>query len=168
MRRYVYAFDSTDAARAAISRLRVHGIKDESISLVARSDIELEQVPQHYLDARTDFVPALGRGATFGAITGLFAGLVAVAIPPLGIALSGPVLLAFLAGGAGVGAWSASMIGATVPDEVRRKFDDEIKAGRSLLVVDSDGSNDVLVAETMKDVREHLLWQSDVGSPAPV
>jgi hypothetical protein len=166
MKRYIYAFDTPEAARDAIAQLRQRGIAEARISLIARSDIELEKVPAEYLDARTDFTPALGRGAAYGGITGLFAGLVAVAIPPLGIALSGPVLLAFLAGGATLGAWSSAMMGSTVPDEVRRKFDDEIEAGRSLVVVDDDGSNGIVVTDTLAGLREHLLWQSAVEEPS--
>lgn len=168
MKRFIYAFDTADAARDAIGMLRRRGVGEDKLSLVARSDIELEKVPSRYLDARTDFVPALGRGAAFGGITGLVAGLIAMAIPPLGITLSGPVLLGFLAGGAAVGAWSSSMIGSSVPDEIRRKFDDEIKAGHSLVVVDSDGSNERAVVTAMSGLNPHLLWQSDVNRTAAV
>ena len=168
MKRYIYAFDTAEAARDAIGVLRKRGVGEDKLSLVARSDIELEKVPARYLDARTDFVPALGRGAAFGGITGLVAGLIAMSIPPLGITLSGAALLAFLAGGAAVGAWSSSMIGSTVPDEVRRKFDDEIEAGHSLVVVDSDGGDDRVVVSAMSALNPHLLWQSDVDHTAAV
>lgn len=168
MKRYIYAFDTADAARDAIGTLRQRGVREDHLSLVARSDIEHEKVPERYLDARTDFVPALGRGIAFGAITGLVVGVIAMAIPPLGITFSFPALLAFLAGGAAVGAWSSSMIGSAVPDEVRRKFDDEIQAGHSLVVVDSDGSDDRVVKMAMSGLNRHLLWQSDVKRTAAV
>ena len=168
MKRLVYAFDSTGAARDAVATLRARGIGESKLSLIARSDIELEKIPDRYLDARQDFMPALGRGAAFGGITGLVAGLVAMAIPPLGITLSGPVLLAFLAGGAAVGAWSGSMIGGAVPDEVRRKFEDEINAGRTLVVADCGPGEEPVVTSAMAARSEHLLWQSDVDKPAAV
>lgn len=168
MKRYVYAFDSTQAARAAIVLLRTRGISDDRLSLIARSDIQLDEVPERYLDASTDFAPALGRGAAVGGITGLFAGIVAMAIPALGIAIGGPALLAFLAGGAAVGAWSSAMIGSAVPDEVRRTFDDEIKAGRSLLVVDSDGGNDASITTALAAENRHLLWQGQVDKTPAV
>jgi hypothetical protein len=166
VKRYIYAFNTAEAARASIVDLRAHGIDDKHISLIARSDIELEEVPKRFLDASTDFMPALARGATLGGITGLFAGLIALAIPPLGITMIGPALIGFLAGGTLVGAWSSALVGASVPDEIRRKFEDEIKAGRTLLVVDSDGNNDAVIAATIiEGTDRHLVWQSEITTP---
>ena len=167
MKRRIFAFDSVAAARAAVDQLRSVGVSNENLSLIARSDIELERVPNELLDASSDFVPALGRGAALGGATGLFAGIIAMAIPPLGIAIGGPALLAFLAGGAVVGAWSASLAGATVPNDVRRKFEDEIQKGRVLLVVDSEREDSVHVRSLLTTFADaHLIWQSETDRPA--
>lgn len=166
MKRYIYAFDTTEAARKAVADFRTRGIKEEAISLIARSDIEMEKIPPKFLDASTDFGHALARGTALGGATGLVAGMIALAIPPLGITMAGPALLAFLGGGALVGAWSSSMFGAGLADEVRRKFDDEIEAGRTLLVIDSDGDNDAIIATTLAGGDDrHLVWQSEVKTP---
>jgi len=162
MKRYIYAFDTPESARAAVADLKAAGFDEKQVSLVARSDIQLEQIPDRLLDPSMDFVPALGRGAVVGGATGLFAGIVATAIPALGIVLGGPALIGFLAGGALVGAWSSALVGATVPDQIRRTFESEIEAGRTLLVVDSDGNNDVQIQHNMARIaNNHLLWQSD-------
>lgn len=165
MRRYIYAFDTPDAARVAVAALRQQGVDEKLISLIARSDIQLEKVPDAFLDASNDFLPALGRGAALGGVTGLFAGLVAMAIPPLGIAMAGSVLLGFFGGGVLVGAWTSALVGASVPNEVRRKFEDEIKAGRTLLVVDAASEDEQVVTKLlMAGTDRHLLWQSEVHS----
>lgn len=165
MKRLIYAFDSADTARAAVAMLRERGIPEKCISLIARHDIQLETIPDRYLDARTDFMPALARGGAIGGITGLFAGIVAMAFPPLGIAIAGPALIGFVAGGAALGAWMSSMVGASVPDTVRQKFEDEIRAGRTLLVVDANGNEPLVTAAMATGTDRHLLWQSDVASP---
>lgn len=167
MQRYVYAFDSAGSAHDAVVTLRLDGIDEQCMSLIARADIQLEKIPEKYLDASTDFIPALGRGAAIGGITGLFAGLVAMAIPALGIAIGGSALLAFFGGGAVLGAWSSALVGASIPDAIRRKFEDEIKAGRTLLVIDSTGNNDTLVTALMATGEDrHLTWQSDIYTMA--
>jgi hypothetical protein len=167
MRRYIYAFDSAESARKAVDDLRREGIGDECISLIARADIQLEEIPDRFLDASTDFAPALGRGVAIGGITGLFAGIIAMSIPPLGIAMAGSALLAFFGGGAMLGAWTSALIGTSVPNAVRRKFEDEIKAGRTLLVIDSSADNDILISRLMSaGIDRHLVWQSEVDASA--
>lgn len=167
MKRYIYAFDSVESARTAVTSLRARGIDEKCISLIARSDIQLEKIPDRFLDASTDFVPALGRGVAIGGVTGLFAGIIAMAIPPLGIAVGGSVLLSFFAGGAMLGAWTSALVGSSVPDEIRRKFEDEIKAGCTLLVIDSSAGNDALITTLMAAGADpHLIWQSDINTPA--
>jgi len=165
MKRLIYAFDSTERARAAVVLLRERGVAEKCISLIARSDIQLEKIPDRFLDARTDFMPALARGSALGGITGLFAGIMMMAIPPLGVAIGGPALIGFVAGGAAVGAWLSSMVGAGVPDPVRQKFEDEIKSGRTLLVVDANGNAPLVTAAMATGTDHHLLWQSDLGTP---
>ena len=167
MKRYIYAFDSAESARAAVMTLRLNGIDEKCVSLIARADIQLDEIPEKYLSAPTDFMPALGRGAAIGGITGLFAGLVAMAIPSLGIAMAGPALLAFFGGGAVLGAWSSALVGASIPDSIRRTFEDEIQAGRTLLVIDSNGNNDALVTALMATGEDrHLVWQSGIHASA--
>jgi hypothetical protein len=167
MKRYIYAYDTSASARAAVKQLVGHGVDEDKISLIARTDIQLDKIPDRFLDARTDFAPAIARGAAVGGTTGLFAGIIAMAIPALGIAIGGPALVAFLAGGALVGAWSSALVGSSVPDVVRRKFEDEIAGGRTLLVVDVTRREQPFIAELMAATSDHhLLWQSDSDQAA--
>ncbi|OWB33510.1 hypothetical protein XocBAI21_02895 [Xanthomonas oryzae pv. oryzicola] len=64
------------------------------------------------------------------------AGVVAMAVPPSGLTLAGAGVMALA--GALVGSWSSALIGATVPDPVRRQFEEEIQAGRVLVILDAE------------------------------
>lgn len=135
MNRLVYSLDSATTALAAIRELRAIPVPDECIHLVARSDVELEQIPDKFIEDSTDFGPAVARGAALGGTAGLVGGLVAASFPVLGITLGGGALLLGIAGAA-VGAWSSSLMGAATPSQLRRDFEDEIeKRGRVLLAV---------------------------------
>src|SRR5215475_16086816 len=104
----------------------------------------------------------MGRGIAVGSVTGVCAGIVLGFIPALGIEIAFPELIAFLAGGALVGAWSAGLAGSTVPNAIRRTFDSEIEAGRTLLIVHSRHGNDQQILRAMSlRPNSHLLWQSD-------
>ncbi|RDS80786.1 hypothetical protein DWU98_12575 [Dyella monticola] len=137
-KRVVFSVNDMAGARAAMDRARVAGIADEDISLVARSD-KSDMVPDERKIVEGDFYPAAAKGAAGGAVVGLIAGLVAVAIPPLGITVAGAFAMA--AGGGVLGAWSTALAGSAVDDPVRRQFEDEVEAGRILVVIDAPAEN---------------------------
>jgi hypothetical protein len=135
--RHVYAAADVEHAGHAVAVAHRAGVVDGNVTLVARSDIERCAIPDDMKLAETDFVPAAARGAGYGAAAGVVAGLAAAAVPPLGVPLAG----AMIGGGAAgmlVGAWSSSLVGATVPEPVRRRYEQEIEAGRILVVLDAE------------------------------
>jgi hypothetical protein len=135
-----------DAARDA-------GIHDDDILLVARSDIELESIPNERKEADTDMIPAAVRGAGYGAGAGLLAGLLAVVVTPLGLTLAGAA--AATVAGALVGGWASALAGSTLPDPIRQKFHDEIEAGNILVVI--DGPKELLTAAEPSIVRSGAM-----------
>jgi hypothetical protein len=69
-------------------------------------------------------------------LSGVVVGLVALAVPPLGLTLAGAAAMTIA--GAAVGGWVGMLTGAAEPGPVRRKFEDEIAAGHVLIAVDGD------------------------------
>lgn len=134
--RHVFSVPDLATAEACLDAARNAGLGNDNLSLIARADIELDSIPDELKDAATDFMPAALRGALTGGGAGLVAGLAALAFPPLGVTLAGAALLTV--GGAAVGTWVSSLVGSTVEDPVRRKFEGEIAAGRILLVIDAE------------------------------
>jgi hypothetical protein len=148
--RHVFSTPDLPAARRAIAAARAVGVADDDISLVARSDIEMESVPTERLEASADTVPAALRGAGAGAVVGLLAGIGAVAIPAFGITVAGAGLLALI--GAAVGGWSSALAGSGFPNPVRRMFEAEIEAGRILVVIDDARDRAPAVTEALSRV----------------
>ena len=134
--RHVFSTPDLPTAQRALEAARDGGVLDDDILLVARSDIEVESIPDERKEADTDLMPAAARGAGYGAGAGLLAGLVAVAIPPLGVTMAGAA--AATVAGAVVGCWASALMGSALPDPIRRKFHDQIDAGNILVVVDAD------------------------------
>ncbi|WP_201312674.1 hypothetical protein [Dyella sp. EPa41] len=133
--RHVFSVPDIQAAGVAMEVARDCGVADRDISLIARSDIELEAIPCERKVVDGDFYPAAIRGVLGGAATGLLGGLVAIAIPPLGFTFAGAAAMTL--GGAAVGGWATALAGSAVEDPVRRKFHDEIAQGRILVVLDA-------------------------------
>ena len=133
--RHVFSTPDIATAQDAMAAARDAGIDDECLLLVARSDIELESIPNSRQEADSDLIPAALRGAGYGGGAGLLAGLVAVVFAPIGLTLAGAGAVAL--GGALIGGWASALVGSALPDPVRQKFDDEIQAGNILLLIDA-------------------------------
>ena len=89
--RHVYSTTGMDMVKEGIRVARQSGIAHEDVSLIARDDIELEAIPEERKVVDNDFYPAALRGVGIGGASGLLAGLVAVAIAPIGLTLAGAV-----------------------------------------------------------------------------
>ncbi|UNK48792.1 hypothetical protein MNR01_13725 [Lysobacter sp. S4-A87] len=132
--RHVFSTPDLDTAQAVMNTARGAGVDNDDILLVARSDIELEDIPNERKEADTDLIPAALRGAGYGGAAGLLAGLAAVVLTPIGLTLAGAA--AATVAGAAVGCWASALVGSSIPDPIRRKFDAEIQSGRILVVLD--------------------------------
>jgi hypothetical protein len=160
MKRYIYAFDTIDAACSAAAQLRERGFDDRCISLIARGVSQPERTHDRLVDASADLIPIFGRGAVVGGTAGLCASIVAMLVLPLDAVIAGSMAITFLASGALLGAWVSTPIGPRAPEGAPRALQDEVEAGRTLLVVDSDSASEVLVASAMDAANDHLIWQS--------
>lgn len=132
--RHVFSTPDLGTAQSVMNTARGAGVEDDDILLVARSDIELEDIPNERKEADTDLLPAALRGAGYGGAAGLLAGLAAVVLTPIGLTLAGAA--AATVAGAAVGCWASALVGSSIPDPIRRKFDAEIQDGRILVVLD--------------------------------
>lgn len=154
-KKHVYLTDDLAEARAAVTAARHAGASDADIALIARNDIEMEVIPDDRRNASTDFVPAALKGAIGGGTMGLVAGLIAAAIPPLGVTIAGAAAIAAI--GAAAGSWSSALMGSALPDPIRRRFEDEIAAGRILVVIDASDESIALIDSSVTATGAELL-----------
>lgn len=149
--RHVYSATNMDTVKHAMGAARKAGVESRGISLIARHDIELRCIPSQRRVVTNDFYPAAVRGVVGGGASGLLVGLVAVVVPPVGITLAGVGAMTII--GATMGAWASAMAGSSLPDPVRRKFEEVIERGNILVVLDGK-----------REMMEHVdLVMHDVG-----
>src|SRR3546814_11485949 len=67
----------------------------------------------------------------------------------LGLTIAGVAATTLV--GAAVGSWVTALIGSMVPDEVHRRFESEIRAGRLLIVVDETPGTMAAAAAAMRE-----------------
>jgi hypothetical protein len=132
--RHVFSTQDVDAAEAAVNALRQAGVPHDDISLIARHDVENLEIPDEEQDHGDDFGHGGMKGVLAGGGSGLLVGLVAIAVPALGLTLAGAAAMTLV--GAAVGGWVGMLTGTAEPSPVRRRFEAEIDAGRVLVIVD--------------------------------
>jgi len=142
----VGVFEDHEQAREAIEALKDEGFHADTISVLSPD----KQVTR---DIAEDTGSHAGSGAATGAVTGgvlgglggWLIGIGALAIPGVGPFIAAGAFATALGGaaiGAGVGAIAGALVGMGVPEEHARYYEDEAKAGRTLVTVRADGDYD--------------------------
>ncbi|CDY79301.1 Probable transmembrane protein [Caballeronia glathei] len=136
MRRIYFLLPNVQSAKGIIDELLLKRIEWRHIHVLARPGVPLEDLPQATLAQRSDLLYALARGTAAGGVTGMLAGLVAMAFPPAGLTIAGGAVVCMTLASAGFGAWTATMIGVDVPNTRLRRFEAAIEKGELLMMVD--------------------------------
>jgi hypothetical protein len=136
LRRLYFLLPDVPTARKVVDELLLARIEWKHIHLLAREGMPLEAMPEATLSQKSDLIPALQRGIGAGAATGLLAGLVAMAFPPAGLTIAGGVVAATALAGAGFGALMSTMVGVDLPNTRLTRFQEAIRAGQILMIVD--------------------------------
>jgi hypothetical protein len=136
MRRLYFLMPDISLTHDLVKELLLSHVEERYIHVIAKEGTPMEDLPEASLLQKTDFIPAIERGVALGAVTGLLAGMVAMAFPPAGLVLGGGAVFAISAASAGIGGWLSSMIGSSVPSSRLKKFEEAIEDGEILVLVD--------------------------------
>jgi hypothetical protein len=148
---YFVVKNPTDA-HIASEQLLLASVDSHQMRFMASKGTDLGNLPLANVAQKTDLI----HGAQLGGVIGLFLGLAvgwyiySRMAPPPGLTFEEIVLLISALAGAALGAWIASMIGASQPNSRHRRFEKDIAAGRILLMID-------VPAKRISELRDLLL-----------
>jgi hypothetical protein len=152
-RRLYFLLPDVHHAKDVVNELLLARIDEKHIALIARNDVELNNLPQASLLQKSDFIPALERSALMGGVTGLVAGLVAVSIPGMNVVLAGWIIVTgATVAGVGIGALAGTLISVDVPNSRLEPFQKAIEKGQVLMLVDVPYER---VEEISKMIKKH-------------
>ena len=138
MRRLYFLLPNVDSAKTIVDELLLARVEERHIHIAAADHHALidANLPEANLLQESDFIPAVERGVGIGGATGILAGVAAVALPGVGLALGGGAILGIGLAGAGLGAWVSGMIGISAPSSRLKEFETAIENGSLLMMVD--------------------------------
>ncbi|HEV3364080.1 MAG TPA: general stress protein [Acidimicrobiia bacterium] len=144
----IAVYDTMAAATEAIQRLGQAGIPAERLSIVTQN-LESQTTVHGFVSTGDTAATGAAAGAGFGAIFSLLSGAAFFIVPGLGPVLAAgafvPPLLGVMEGalgGAAVGGLVGAALGRFVGKRHIPKLEQQLQAGKYLLVVDGDAAND--------------------------
>jgi hypothetical protein len=135
-RRLYFVLPDIESARLTANDLLLARVEFRHMRFLARRDMDLGDLHQANPLQKTDLVHGAEVGLVLGGVGGLLLGLFVVFSPPPGVTLELAIVLATAIVGALLGAWVASLVGASVPNSRLKQYQRDIDAGRILLMVD--------------------------------
>lgn len=135
MRRIYFLVPNIKISKKIVDELLLARFEERHIHVIAKPDTPMENLPEASFLQKSDLIPSLEQGLAVGGLTGIIAGLVAIALP--GIVLAGGAVLAIATfTGAGFGALMSSMIGSSADNRRIKQFEEAIEKGEFLFLID--------------------------------
>ena len=169
MEKLLFLVPDADVAKDVIATLAALDVPEDHIGVVANDEALVADLPEPDVEDESDVVPAYARGVVAGGATGMVAGLVALAVPPLGLAAGGAAVVATAAlGGASFGGFASLLIGTSVDNSQLDQYEDAVKRGEILMLVDVDEDDERGEREIRKALDEkHPSLSVEGTKPAP-
>jgi hypothetical protein len=136
MRRLYFLMPDITSTQNLVNELLLSHVEERHIHVIAKEGTPMEELPEANFLQSSDFIPAIERGLTLGAITGVLCGLVAMTFPPAGLVIGGGAVFAMGAAGAGVGGLLSSMVGMSISSSRLKKFEEAVDEGKFLMLID--------------------------------
>ncbi|MDG0809626.1 general stress protein [Cohnella rhizosphaerae] len=153
-RRIVGVFDTEQGAVKAIEDLKRQGYTSDDISVISKNRDDMDYVTEETgTKAPEGAAAGAATGGVVGGLTGLLAGLGLLVVPGIGpILAAGPIAatLTGLAVGAGTGGIVGGLIGLGIPEDEAKRYDDDLNAGRILVLVDTDPDRRAHIYDTFR------------------
>jgi hypothetical protein len=151
MRRIYFLAPNIETTSKIVQELRSEGIEDRHIHILAKRGTPLEDLPEATEFQKTDFFPAIERGAALGGTTGLLAGLIGLRFA--GFVIAGGPLLGILIAGATIGSLMSGLVGLQTGNSRLKQFEEAIEQGELLVMLDV--AKDRIEAITRSIIKHH-------------
>ena len=134
MSRIYFIVPDIDTTHKIVDELRLEGIEDKDIHILAKRDTPLGDLPEAGVTIKTDFIPAVERGAALGGSAGLLAGLVGLQFA--GFTIAGGPVLGIMMAGTTISSLAAGLIGMGAGNFRLKKYEEAIEKGELLVLID--------------------------------
>lgn len=135
-RRLYFLLPDLASARQTADDLLLSRVEDRHMHFLVRRGMPLGELHEASHWQKTDAVHGAKLGMVIGGIGGFLVGLIILMAPGGQDVQAGTTLLITSLVGAVFGAWASTLVALSVPNSRLKRFQDDIEAGKVLLMVD--------------------------------
>ena len=139
-RRLYFLLPDLRSATQAANDLLLARIEDRHMHFLAKRGTPLGGLREASFLQKSDAVHGAQLGLVLGGVFGFLIGVYVYLTPPDGVALELVTVLVATVIGAILGAWMASLVASSVPNTRLKSFQEELDAGKILLMLDAPPS----------------------------
>lgn len=166
MERLYFLVPDLATTRHIVAALNTAGIDDKHLGVVAPASTPLGDLPEASVWETTELGRGIEGGLVVGGAAGLIGGLLAVTLPPVGLALAGSAVLATAAAGAGFGAVVSGLIAKDMPKKDIEALEGAIIMGHTLMLVDVPRRRKDEVVGVLKQLYPNtIIYTASEASP---
>ena len=158
-RRLYFLLPDVGSARRTADDLLLARVEDRHMHFLARRGTDLAGLHEAGYLLKSDCLHGAGIGLGLSALGGAALGALILFNPMEGTAPHPLWFFVTVLAGALLGAWAASMVGASVPNSKLRRFERDLDAGKVLLMVD-------VRYDDVEDIREIVIARHPEAVPA--
>lgn len=152
-KRLYFLFPDLKHTKQALNHLLLARVEERHIHVMAKEGTSLKDLPEVTLSQKSDVLHAVELGVFVGGVTGLVTGIVAYNFGPAILELGIGAIAFFILLGAMFGGWVSGIIGLDVPNTQLKDFEQAIRRGKILLMVDVVAGDVTEINKLMK--RQH-------------
>ena len=134
-RRLYFLLPHVKSAQVIHTELLLAKVEERHMHVMARSDIDLHDLPEAGLMQKTDVMRGLQLGMIFGAFTGLIMSYLAIQLQLIVPGLEVWSVASLTLGGAFVGGFASTMVALNMANTRLARFQPELDKGRILFMV---------------------------------
>ena len=135
-KRLYFVLPDVSSANRTADDLLLARIEDRHMRFLAKRGTDLGRLHEAGSQQKSDRVHGAQTGMAAGAFCGMLLGIAVFAWQPEGLNISQMFILGMTLLGSLFGIWTGSMAGASVPNSRLKQFQQDMDAGRVLLMVD--------------------------------
>lgn len=135
-RRLYFLLPNIRSAQIIHTELLLAKVEERHMHVLARSDLDLRDLPEAGLMQKTDVMRGLQLGVVFGALTGIILSYIAIQLRLIVPGLEVWSVASLTLSGAFVGGFASTMVALNVDNRRLAHFQPELEKGRILFMVD--------------------------------